>query len=175
MMHPVEIQKCLETIKILVDTREQPTKAYKQRIKSMGIPSERRKLDFGDYSICCTLTNGEEYSLEKNVCVERKMSFDEICNCYCQHRKRFTREFERAKQADAKVYLLIENATWESAYDGDYRSKMSPSALVASMTAWLARYNCQIIFCKPKTTGKLIKELLYRELKERLENEEINI
>ncbi|MCH5298046.1 MAG: ERCC4 domain-containing protein [Ruminococcus sp.] len=174
-MHPVEIQKCLETIKILVDTREQPTKAYKQRIKSMGIPSERRKLDFGDYSICCTLTNGEEYSLEKNVCVERKMSFDEICNCYCQHRKRFTREFERAKQADAKVYLLIENATWESAYDGDYRSKMSPSALVASMTAWLARYNCQIIFCKPKTTGKLIKELLYRELKERLENEEINI
>ncbi len=141
----------------------------------MGVPCERRKLDFGDYSICCKLPNGDEYSLEKSVCVERKMSFDEICNCYCQQRKRFTREFERAKQAGAKVYLLIENATWESAYNGNYRSKMSPQALVASMTAWLARYDCQLIFCEPKTTGKLIKELLYRELKERLENEEINI
>lgn len=170
-----EVKQCLETMKILVDTREQPTFAYKTRLKSMGVPSERRKLDFGDYTASCTLLNGKEYSLEKTVCVERKMSFDEICNCYCQQRKRFTREFERAKQAGAKVYLLVENATWENAYDGDYRSRMSPSALVASMTAWLARYNCQIIFCKPKTTGKLIKELLYRELKERLENEEINV
>ncbi len=52
---------------------------------------------------------------------------------------------------------------------------MKPQALVASLTAWLARYNCQLIFCKSETTGKLIKELLYRELKERLENEEINV
>ena len=41
--------------------------------------------------------------------------------------------------------------------------------LSASLTAWLARYNCQIIFCEPATTGKLIREVLYRELKERLE------
>ncbi len=175
MMHPVEIQQSLKTIKILVDTREQPTPTYKKRLKSMGVPSERRKLDFGDYSAACILPNGKEYSLEKSVCVERKMSFDEICNCYCQQRKRFTREFERAKQAGAKVYLLIENATWESAYNGNYRSKMTPQALVASMTAWLARYDCQLIFCEPKTTVKLIKELLYRELKERLENEKTDV
>jgi ERCC4-type nuclease len=175
MLHPVEIQQCLENIKILVDTREQPTQAYKQRLKSMGVPSERRKLDFGDYSICCLLPSGEEYTLEKSVCVERKMSFDEICNCYCQQRKRFTAEFERAKTAGAKVYLLVENASWEKAYNGNYRSLMQPQALVASMTAWLARYNCQLIFCKPETSGKLIKELLYRELKEKLKNEKVNI
>lgn len=170
-MHPVEIQQCLDTMKILVDTREQPTLSYKRRLQSMGVPFERRKLDFGDYSICCSLADGTEYTLEKTVCVERKMSFDEICNCYCQQRKRFTREFERAKEAGAKVYLLVENATWENAYSGNYHCKMSSQALVASLTAWLARYNCQIIFCKPETTGKLIKELLYRELKERLEAE----
>ena len=27
--------------------------------------------------------------------------------------KRFEREFERARNANAKVYMLIENATWE--------------------------------------------------------------
>ena len=47
--------------------------------------------------------------------------------------------------------------------------RMQPKAFVASLTAWLARYNCQIIFCEPATTGKLIREVLYRELKERLE------
>jgi hypothetical protein len=99
------------------------------------------------------------------------MSLDEICNCYCQQRERFEKEFERSEEANAKVYLLIENATWENAYSGNYRSKMSSQALVASLTAWIVRYNCQIIFCKPETSGKLIKELLYRELKERLKTE----
>lgn len=170
-MHPVEIQQTLDTLKILIDTREQPTRAYYRRIKSMGAPTERRKLDFGDYSAACTLPDGKELSLENSVCIERKMNFDEICNCYCQQRKRFTKEFERAKEAGAKVYLLIENASWEDAYGGNYRSRMSSGALVASMTAWLARYDCQLIFCKPQTTGKLIREIMYRELKERLENE----
>ena len=54
-------------------------------------------------------------------------------------------------------------------YAGKYRSRMQQKAFVASLTAWLARYNCQIIFCEPATTGKLIREVLYRELKERLE------
>ena len=170
-MHPVEVQQCLDTIKILVDTREQPTASYKRRLQSMGVPFERRKLDFGDYSVCCNLINGDEYTLEKTVCIERKMSLDEICNCYCQQRERFEKEFERSEEANAKVYLLIENATWENAYSGNYRSKMSSQALVASLTAWLVRYNCQIIFCRPETSGKLIKELLYRELKERLKNQ----
>ena len=46
---------------------------------------------------------------------------------------------------------------------------MKPVALVASMTAWLARYNCQLIMCKEETSGKLIKDLLYREMKEYLQ------
>ena len=97
------------------------------------------------------------------------MHLDELCNCFCKDRKRFEREFERAKKAGAKVYLLIEDASWEQAYNGKYRSRMAPASLVASMQAWLARYNCQIIMCKQETSGKLIHDILYRELKEHLE------
>ena len=61
------------------------------------------------------------------------------------------------------------NVTEQTLRAGKYRSRMQPKAFVASLTAWLARYNCQIIFCEPATTGKLIREVLYRELKERLE------
>lgn len=163
-MHPVEVKTALESMVILVDTREQDTPRLRARLQSMGVPHERYKLNFGDYSVKC---NG--LSLADVVCIERKMSVDELCHCYCQDRSRFEREFERAKDAGAKIYMLIEDATWEDIYGGKYRSKMRPESLVASILAWLARYDCQLLFCKSSTTGQLIKDTLQRELKERLE------
>lgn len=168
-MNPFDIDTVLKTFEILVDTREQPTQKFQNRINAMGVSCRRHKLDFGDYSAAVTLPDGSEYSLEDKACVERKMDYSELCSCFCRERDRFTREFERAKTAGAKVYLLVESATWEAAYKGQYRSRMKPQALIASMTTWLARYNCQIIMCRAATTGILIKEILYREMKERLE------
>ena len=155
---------------LIVDKREQDTDRLRRRIRQTGLSFVRQKLDFGDYSAKTTLDNGTEFDISGSVSIERKMNLDELCACYCKDRKRFTREFERAKSAGAKVYLLIENANWENAFNGKYRSKMTSSALTASMFAWLARYDCQIIFCKEETSGKIIREILYREMKERLEN-----
>lgn len=163
-MHPVEIKNALESMVILVDTREQDTPRLRARLRQMGLPWERHKLDFGDYSAKCS-----DLDLADKVAVERKMDLDELCNCYCRERKRFEREFERAKTCGAKLYLLVEDATWEEAYSGQYRSRMKPESLVASMQAWLARYDCQILFCRPATSGRLIRDILYREMKERLE------
>ena len=168
-MGPFEVKAALERMTVLVDTREQSTPRFHKRMDAIGVPYIRRKLDFGYYSAACTLEDGTELDLSGSVAIERKMDLDELCGCFCRSRDRFEREFIRAKNADAKLYLLIENGTWENAYAGKYRSRMQPKALVASLTAWLARYNCQIIFCEPATTGKLIREVLYRELKERLE------
>ena len=168
-MTPFELRDSLEAMVILVDTREQDTPRLRARLQEMNCPYERQKLDFGDYSAKFPLPHGEWFTLADKVVVERKMSLDELCNCYCKERARFEREFGRAKEAGAKIYLLIENASWEKAYKGDYRSQMASTAFVASLCAWLARYNCQLIMCKPETSGKLIRDLLYREGKERLE------
>ena len=151
---------------VLVDTREQDTARLRVRLKDMKCEHERCKLDFGDYSAKVPV-NGEWLTL--NVAIERKMDLDELAQCYCNGRKRFEREFERAQKAGAKIYLLVENATWEDAYTGNYRSKMSPQALTASMLAWLARYRCQLIFCRQRTSGRLIYDILYREAREHLE------
>ena len=158
------MKRSLDSMVILVDTREQDTPSLRRRLELMNCPWERQKLDFGDYSAKCRLPDGEWLDLSPKVAVERKMSFDELCACFCRGRQRFTREFERARKAGATVYLLIENASWE------YRSQMNPKSFIASMTAWLARYRCQLIFCKSETTGILIHEILYRELKEVLES-----
>lgn len=180
-----EIDTALDGMVCLVDTREQDTPRLRARLEQIKRPIEREKLDFGDYSAKFPLPNGEWFSLKDKACVERKMDFSELCGCFLgpknkyenpelSPRARFKREFERCESVKGKIYLLIENATWESAYAGKYRSLMSPSALVASMLAWLARYNCQLIFCKAETSGQLIKDILYREGKERMERGEAN-
>lgn len=168
-MDHFSVDKALKSLTVIVDTREQPTARAKRRLEMIGLPVERKALPFGDYSAYCTLPNGEVYSLEDKVAVERKMHIDEIAMCYTRERPRFTREFDRAKSVNAKIYLLIENADWEKVYNGTYRSQVKPQSLTASMFAWLARYNCQMLMCKEDTSGKVIHDVLYREMKERLE------
>lgn len=168
-MHPSEIDGILKTFKIKIDTREQPTERSKMRYKQFGCQYERQKLNFGDYTAAVTMPDDSELSLANIAVIERKMNADEICGCFTHDRARFSREFERAQEAGAKTYLLLENLTWEIAYSGKYRSQMKPQAFTASMLAWLARYNCQILMCKSETSGKLIHDILYREAKEYLE------
>ena len=168
-MTPFEVSDALERLTLLVDTREQDTIFFRRRMKEIHLPWERRKLDFGDYSMRVELEGGKEVDFSQEVAIERKMSLDELCQCYGKERKRFQKEFSRAKEAGAKLYLLIENGSWEKAFAGDYRSQMKPHALTSSLTAWLARYNCQVLFCQAKTTPRLIREIAYREAKERLE------
>ena len=165
-----EVKNALENIVLLVDTREQDTMAFRKRLKNIGFKFERQKLDFGDYS-AKVVAESKTIDFSNDFAIERKMSLDELCACYCKGRKRFKREFLRAKEKNAKLYLLIENADFDKVYNGEYRSLMQPQALVASIIAWLARYNCQLLFCSAKLSGKIIREIIYREVKERLESD----
>lgn len=167
-INPFAVERALETLTVIVDTREQANEKATQRLQAIGLPLIRRKLDFGDYSAEVTI-DGNVVSFERDFVIERKMNLDELCTCYTRERERFVREFERAANAGAKTYLLVENATWEKAYNGVYRSKVAPNALVASMTTWLARYNCQLLMCNATTSGRLIGEILKREAKEKIE------
>ena len=172
-MNNFDLEKTLESLVITIDTREQDTDRLKRRIEDMNCNIERTCLSYGDYSCNCTLPSGEILDFSTVATVERKMNIDELCLCFCKERKRFKAEFERAKLNNCRIYLLIENATWESIILGKYRSKYNPIALIASLLAWIARYNIIPIMCKEETTGKLIKTILYRELKEYLEHYEM--
>lgn len=155
-------------MQLLVDTREQPTEQFTRRMETAALPYKRRKLNAGDYSCICPLPDGSELDLSGEVVIERKMSIDELAMCFGTERKRFTAEFDRALEAGTKVYLLVEGATWEKILAHKYRSKLNEKALLASILAFGARYNAPVIFCQKETTGRLIREILVRELKERL-------
>lgn len=163
-MNPFEVNAALKSMVILWDTREQQTPRARKRLEQIQVPIERVALSFGDYSAKCNALD-----LRDSVAIERKMDLTELAHCYCQDRERFTREFERAKESGAKLYLLIENGSLDDAYSGHYRARVHPASLTASILAWLARYDCQILFCSANNTGKVVHDVLYRELKERLE------
>jgi len=174
-MNPVEIENCLDTMIVLVDTREQPSERSAQRLNSLGVPYRRQTLSYGDYTYDFVLPNGKELfgpeeTANGHVVIERKMNLEELSGCFCQSRARFKKEFEKAINNKASTYLLIEDGNWEKLMHGRYKTKFNSKAFLGSVTAWMARYNTHIIFCQHEISGQLIKEILYRELKERLEN-----
>lgn len=171
--HPSEIDRILKTLVILVDTREQPTERARKRYAQFGCEHERRTLKFGDYSARLTGLEGEEISLENVASVERKMDLGELCGCFCHSRERFRREFERAQTAGAHVYLLIENDDLDDAYKGAYRSKMTPRALTASIFSWCIEFGIIPLFISDWYSGRLIRDILYREARWWLEQQEV--
>ncbi len=173
-MEPFEIDECLKTLTVLVDTREQLSERAERRYKSFGSPYRRATLSYGDYSYNFTLPDGSRLFDESvpvcgHVVIERKMDLAELSGCLCQQRERFEREFQRARDNGASIYLLIEDASWENILNGRYKTRFHPNAYEASLLAFIARYDIKLIFCKKETSGKLIRDILYRELKERLE------
>ena len=171
-----EQREVLSTFRIVTDTREQVTDKAVERYVSFGVPYERATLRYGDYCGNLTLPSGPLYDTSSTVypscVVERKMSLDELAACFTRGRDRFDREFQRAKDAGAKVYLLVEGGSWEAIINHRYRSRYNPGAFIASLVAWSVRYDITPLFCRADTSGKLIKEILYRDIKERLQNGE---
>ena len=173
-MGPVDIEACLDSLVVLVDKREQPSERAERRYSAFGSPYRKATLNYGDYAYNFMLPDGkwaydEASTIIPPVVVERKMDLVELSGCFCQSRARFEREFERARENGASVYLLVEDANWENLLNGRYRTKFHPHAFEASILAFMARYDIKLIFCKKETSGKLIRDILYRELKERLE------
>lgn len=168
---PVQIEKMLTSLQIVVDTREQDTRQLRERIRGFGVPCVREKLNVGDYGALYTDADGNKQNLHSVAVCERKMSLDELCNCFTKGRKRFEREFERAKADGCRVHLIVENASYEKLLAHKYRSQLSPKSLMASLLSWSARYGMEPHFCQAETTGRLIADILHYELREYLINQ----
>lgn len=176
-MTPIEVEQVLDSMIVLHDSREQQTDQARRRYQSFGVPTKKATLDFGDYTYNVQLLDGDPlYDISKRViprcAVERKMNLDELAMCFTRERKRFAAEMQRATEHGARIYLLVEDATWENLLNGKYRSRFGAKAFAGSLAAWTVRYNLVPIFCKAESSGTIIREILFRDLKERLNNGE---
>lgn len=176
-MDAFEVADALKTFSVIVDTREQSTPKASVRYKAFGVPYERATLQYGDYCGQITLPDGGQLhdtsgTIRARCVIERKMSLDELAMCFTRGRDRFRREFERARDADAKVYLLVEGGSWEAIAGHRYKSRFQPEAFKASLVAWMVRYDMTPVFCRSDSSGWVIKEILFRDIKDALERGE---
>lgn len=158
-----EISDKLKNLTIICDSREQVNGHVTGYFDKHKVAHISRKLDTGDYS-----AEIDGLTLENDVVIEKKNSLDEIAGNFTVGRIRFEDEFIRAKANGIKVFLLIENASYSKINSHDYRSKLKPQSLLASLYSWQARYNITVIFCEPHETGQVIYGILYYAAREQL-------
>jgi ERCC4-type nuclease len=152
----------LSKLSIICDTREQQIHC-KEYFEKKNIPTITRKLEIGDYS-----AQIGDFTLENEIAIERKHNLDELAGNLGQDRLRFEREFIRAKAYGTKVFLLIEDAGWQDIYLHNYRSRLSPKSLMASLMSWQVRFNITVWFCEKENTARLIHQILYYAAREQL-------
>ena len=167
------VEECLKTFSILVDTREHNTARSVQRFERFKVPYRRQKLEYGDYTYNFTFPDGQELYSEGDVVapkvyIERKMDLDELSGCFTHSRERFRAEFQRAKDSGAKGYLVVENSCIDGIYAGRYRTLFKPMAYQASFWAFVARFDLSPVFVSEDNAGRVIRDILFRELKQKL-------
>lgn len=160
-----EIKETLKRICVLCDTREQRNEHIVEYFQKRNIPYQSKKINTGDYSFSV-----DNMDFSDEVVVEKKKDLDEIAGNFTVGRNRFENEFLRAKAHGIKIFLLIENSSWQDIKSHNYVSRLSPKALMASLLAWQARYGITIIFCRSSESAEIIYATFYYWLKERLEN-----
>lgn len=162
-----EINELLKQITIICDTREQQNGHVTGYFDKKKVAHTSRKLDTGDYSAMIG-----DMTLEHDVVVERKASIDELCGNVTVDRQRLADEFTRAKADGLKVFLVVENASWSDIFLHNYRSKLEPKSLIATLLSWQIRYNITVVFCKPGESGQIIYGILYYAAREALKKGE---
>jgi ribosome-associated protein len=167
---------------ILEDTRQQDSKHNKKRewFEANGIEVKRTKLYVGDYT----------FPKNQSVCVDTKKDIQELIGDICgkQH-DRFREELIRAKEADIKLYILVENeriiinerkgiySPYIDSLDSLHKfvnprlfiwrngKQLYPTAtkgitLKKACITMKNKYGVEFIFCKPNQAAEKVIELL---------------
>jgi ERCC4-type nuclease len=167
-----ETKKLLKSLTMLVDTREQKNQHIIKHFTEKGVPYKVQKLDYGDYSafIPKNVEMGvpRDIYLTDNICIERKATLNELAQNLTHGRTQIENEFLRSK--GSKLYLMVEDATWEDIKNKNYRSEYTPSAYMGTLRAFEARYDIRLNFTLSADSGSFIHSVLFYHAREFLLN-----
>lgn len=125
---PIPAELAPEHITALVDSREQyPLDLSPMPMVQLKADAESSGLSTGDYSVL---------GFEHLICVERK-SLDDLLACVGRERERFDRCIQRMLAYPHRVIVI--EATEAQLRGGEWRSQVTPAAVVGSIRAWNSR------------------------------------
>ncbi|WP_211289668.1 hypothetical protein SPSIL_017030 [Sporomusa silvacetica DSM 10669] len=172
-----ELKQLLQSMTILVDTREQENGHITSYFDKQKIPYIGRKLDFGDYSFmlpaCPALGIVRDTYFVGDIAVERKASLEELSGNLTQDRAQFESELIRASKA--KLLLMVENASYADIIGHKYRTKYEPKAFLAALKTYEVRYSLNLNFIPSVCAGNFIYHTLYYYLREYLRGGQVGL
>ena len=127
---------------VIIDSREQTP------LPIIRLPIIRAGLYSGDYSVA---------GCESVFAVERKSIDDLVSCCASGNRERFEHELHRLRGFEFKRLLIIGQR--ERIESQDYKSKITPQAVMGSLQAWEVRYNIPVVWSATPELGATIVEL----------------
>ena len=135
---------------------------------------EQKPLDFIGESEVGSLVTGD-YSLkgfEDIIAIERK-SLSDLMGSMTSGRDRLNREFQRSKGLE--YFGLVVESDFTEISKGNYRSKMAPTAAVASLLSFSVKYRIPIFFVKDRQEAATVVEGLLRQYLRQFEKKITNI
>ena len=157
-----EINEILSSIVVLLDSRERVNDHILQWFDSKKIKYKIKKLDQGDYS--CYIPQNKELNIDrdlyfdKDICIERKGSLDELAGNFSQERDRIKNEF---LQYPGKMTLLIEDSTYSDICKGNYKSQYAAKSFLGTIHSFRDRYDIPFIFVSKEHSPMFIYYTLY--------------
>lgn len=164
-----ELLEILKSITIIVDSREKSNAHITDYFDKHNIPYIIKKLDCGDYSFKIPANEKlgivREMTFEKEICIERKNSAEELSLCFTKTRERFKDEFTRGLKM--RKYLLIENCDYSDIVTGNYKSQYNPKGYLGSIHSFDHKYDLRITWMSNKEHSPIfIYGVFYYYLKE---------
>lgn len=162
-----ELKEILDSMVVLIDTREQQNSHIISYLEKQKIKYKILKLDHGDYTfyIPKNIELGIQRELYFNdiVTIERKGSLEELSSNFTVGRANIEEEFTRKK---GKMYLMIEDANYDSIVKHLYNTKYNPKSFVATLKTFEARYNINTCFISKVGAGNWIYYTFLYHLRE---------
>lgn len=151
-----EIDELIESMVILIDTREQCNSHITESFDKNKIRYKKKGLEYGDYSFMIPqnekLAIPRDLYFDRKICIERKGSLEEISGNLTKDRSRLEKELSLAPKT--KV-LLIENGSYADIATGNYNTQYAKKSFLASLHSFWFKYNIPVFFMPDKRFSAL--------------------
>lgn len=166
-----EIKKILETLTIIIDSREKANDHITSYFEKHKKPFVVKTLNVGDYG--CFIPKNDELGIKRDIhlnsFIERKSGVNEITgNLQKDKVQAFINELIRS-QNSLFILFVEEEDFWTKVIRGDYISQYNPKALYARLLSFEAKYNFTITPIQKSAMGSLIYHRFYYQMKHYLE------
>lgn len=164
------MKKLINSMIILVDTREQENKHITDYFDAKKISYKTKSLPYGDYSFM--IPKNDELGIPRDLVfyrhmmIERKASLEELSGNLSTDRSRLEKELALAP--DRKV-LLVENASYMDLVNGNYRTDYKAGSFMATLQTFWHRYDFPVMWMPDRRySGLFIRQYCEYYLKEQL-------